>query len=274
MPNRKNKTSSLISSTSYLKRKMLQHFTLIELLVVIAIIAILAAMLLPALSRAREMAKGASCKSNLRQGYLGVIGYQSDYEWCLPAAIKQIPPSGGTAKSVPWSGMLERLNYNAGGKVFVCPSNNSKIPGHHNFDSTGLYDSTTYGMPSGTYGATEEGIIKSVHLEKAAGGMDTVLLVDAANLLESRAQASFPSSSSKPAYRIMNEATQAYKIIRHNHPEVGYGPYVLHNNTANYVSFGGSVQVLKYSPDKLDEISIFRPTRKNSSDGPTWTKTN
>ena len=72
----------------------------------------------------------------------------------------------------------------------------------------------------------------------------------------------------------MNEATQAYKIIRHNHPEVGYGPYVLHNNTANYVSFGGSVQVLKYSPDKLDEISIFRPTRKNSSDGPTWTKTN
>ncbi len=59
-------------------------FTLIELLVVIAIIAILAAMLLPSLSRAKAKGQGAQCLNNLRQLQLGWIMYASDNREVLP----------------------------------------------------------------------------------------------------------------------------------------------------------------------------------------------
>lgn len=112
-------------------------FTLVELLVVIAVIAILAAMLLPALANAKEKGKTVACINNLKQIYLAISMYATDHEDDLPPA--EIHPGNGGPYQESWVAILANgghlpapisgyyTDLATGNSVFRCPSGKPEV---------------------------------------------------------------------------------------------------------------------------------------------------
>ena len=137
-----------------------QRFTLIELMVVIAIIAILASMLLPALSKAREASQKGVCLNNLKQVGILINLYCDDNAEAFPHSLDQVAPQKQWYHYLlPYLGNYTQIYMSSGGikkippphptQIFRCPSGPTLYAGYADFSING--DIFPYRKSNGTY---------------------------------------------------------------------------------------------------------------------------